>query len=171
MSCLIVLSKLKNYTRRNEILFNLEMFRENRQFACNLSFLRTILHFIITSTLKVFPYSIVICILLLDKFFLCFIIFCIISFRKELPMNRILALILLLIPGFLAALGVKLMRDMVFGILQRPIPFLWLQFLIGLFLFLIGLWFIGGFILHRDRKRNKVQSRFQGENTKEKDVK
>ncbi len=127
--------------------------------------------FYITSTLKVFPYSIVICILLLDKFFLCFIIFCIISFRKELPMNRILALILLLIPGFLAALGVKLMRDMVFGILQRPIPFLWLQFLIGLFLFLIGLWFIGGFILHRDRKRNKVQSRFQGENTKEKDVK
>ena len=86
-------------------------------------------------------------------------------------MNRILALILLLIPGFLAALGVKLMRDMVFGILQRPIPFLWLQFLIGLFLFLIGIWFISGFILHRDRKRNKVQSRFQGENTKEKDVK
>ena len=86
-------------------------------------------------------------------------------------MNRILALILLLIPGFLAALGVKLMRDMVFGILQSPIPFLWLQFLIGLFLFLIGIWFISGFILHRDRKRNKVQSRFQGENTKEKDVK
>jgi hypothetical protein len=86
-------------------------------------------------------------------------------------MNRILALILLLIPGFLAALGVKLMRDMVFGILQSPIPFLWLQFLIGLFSFLIGIWFIGGFILHRDRKRNKVQSRFQGENTKEKDVK
>jgi hypothetical protein len=86
-------------------------------------------------------------------------------------MNRILALILLLIPGFLAALGVKLMRDTVFGILQRTFPFLWLQFLIGLLLLLIGLWFIGGFILHRDRKRNKVQSRFQGENRKEKDVK
>jgi uncharacterized membrane protein YdcZ (DUF606 family) len=86
-------------------------------------------------------------------------------------MNRILALILLLIPGFLAALGVKLMRDTLFGILQEPIAFLWLQFLIGIILFLFGLWFIGGFILHRDRKRNKVQSRFQGENRKEKEVK
>ena len=86
-------------------------------------------------------------------------------------MIRILALVLLLIPGFLAALGVKLMRDMVFGILQMPFPFLWLQFLIGLFMFLAGIWFIGGFILHRDRKRNKVQSRFLEGHTKEKDVK
>ena len=86
-------------------------------------------------------------------------------------MNRILALALLLIPGFLAALGDKSMRDMVFGILQWLFPFLWLQFLIGMFLFLVGLWFIGGFILHRDRKRNKVQSRFLGGHTKEKDVK
>ena len=86
-------------------------------------------------------------------------------------MIRILALILLLIPGFLAALGVKLMRDMVFGILQSPFPYLWLQFLIGLFMFFAGIWFIGGFILHRDRKRNKVQSRFLEGPTKEKDVK
>jgi hypothetical protein len=86
-------------------------------------------------------------------------------------MNRILALIILLIPGFLAAFGVKLMRDMVFGILQKPFPYLWLQFLIGLFLFLIGVWFVAGFILHRDRKRNKVQSRFQGADKKENDIK
>lgn len=76
-------------------------------------------------------------------------------------MVRILALIIMLIPGALAALGIKLMRDMVFGILQPPIPALWLQFLLGLALFLIGLGFVGGFILHRDRKRNKVQTRFQ----------
>jgi hypothetical protein len=86
-------------------------------------------------------------------------------------MNRILALIILLIPGFLAAFGVKLMRDMVFGILQKPFPYLWLQFLIGLFLFLIGVWFVAGFILHRDRKRNKVQSRFQDADKKENDIK
>jgi hypothetical protein len=56
------------------------------------------------------------------------------------------------------------MRDMTFGILQSPIPFLWLQFLFGLILFIGGLGFVAGFIFHRDRKRNKVQTRFS--NTK-----
>nr|WP_295972328.1 DUF2627 domain-containing protein [uncultured Bacillus sp.] len=84
-------------------------------------------------------------------------------------MNRILALVILLLPGLIAAAGVKLMRDMVFGILYKPIPFLWLQFLIGLAMFLAGVWFIAGFILHRDRKKNKVQSRFQNRNPKEKE--
>jgi hypothetical protein len=76
-------------------------------------------------------------------------------------MTRIVALIILVIPGLIAAYGIKLMRDMLFGILHSPIPHLGLQFLIGLLLFLGGLSFIGGFILHRDRKRNKVQPRFQ----------
>jgi hypothetical protein len=76
-------------------------------------------------------------------------------------MIRIIALVILLIPGFLAAYGIKLMRDMTFGILQPPFPFLWLQFLLGLLFFVGGLGFVAGFILHRDRKRNKVQTRFQ----------
>lgn len=76
-------------------------------------------------------------------------------------MARIIALIILLIPGALAAYGVKLMRDTVFGIQQPPFSILWLQFLAGLLLFLAGLTFIAGFILHRDRKRNKVQARFR----------
>lgn len=67
----------------------------------------------------------------------------------------------MIIPGVLAGYGVKLMRDMVFGILQPPFSMLWLQFLIGLFLLLAGLAFIAGFILRRDRKRNKVQARFR----------
>ncbi|OAS87517.1 MULTISPECIES: DUF2627 domain-containing protein [Metabacillus] len=75
-------------------------------------------------------------------------------------MIRILALVIMVIPGFLAAFGIKLMRDMTFGILQPPIPYLWLQFLLGLFLFLGGLSFVAGFIFYRDRKRNKVQKRF-----------
>ncbi len=75
-------------------------------------------------------------------------------------MVRLIALIIMLIPGALAALGIKLMRDMLFGILQSPIPYLWLQFVIGLLFFICGLGFIAGFVLHRDRKRNKVQSRF-----------
>jgi Protein of unknown function (DUF2627) len=82
-------------------------------------------------------------------------------------MNRILALVILLLPGIMAVVGFKLMKDMVFGILYKPIPFLWLQFLIGLAMFIAGLWFIAGFILHRDRKRNKVQSRFQNRDLKD----
>ncbi|WP_062104731.1 DUF2627 domain-containing protein [Bacillus niameyensis] len=80
-------------------------------------------------------------------------------------MGRIVALIILLIPGVIAGYGIKLMRDMLFGILQKPFPFLWTQFITGLFLLILGLGFIGGFILHRDRKRNKVQKRFDKEKT------
>ncbi|MEQ2526114.1 DUF2627 domain-containing protein [Robertmurraya yapensis] len=78
-------------------------------------------------------------------------------------MIRIFALLILVIPGAFAAYGVKLMRDMVFGITNGPFTasFLWLQFLVGLLLFVAGLAFIGGFILHRDRKKNKVQGRFK----------
>ncbi|WP_174734192.1 DUF2627 domain-containing protein [Mesobacillus harenae] len=79
-------------------------------------------------------------------------------------MSRIIALIILLIPGFLAAYGIKLMRDMVFGIQQIPFGNLALQFVIGLLLFIIGLGFIAGFVLHRDRKKNKVQARFKTDN-------
>lgn len=76
-------------------------------------------------------------------------------------MVRLFALLLLVIPGLISGYGIKLMRDMLFGILHPPFPLLWLQFLAGLFLFLIGLGFIAGFVLHRDRKRNKVQKRFK----------
>jgi hypothetical protein len=76
-------------------------------------------------------------------------------------MQRITALMILLIPGFSAGLGIKLMRDMVFGILQPPLPSLLVQFLVGLLMFIIGLGFVAGFVLYRDRKRNKVQNRFK----------
>ncbi|MBS4215738.1 MULTISPECIES: DUF2627 domain-containing protein [Neobacillus] len=81
-------------------------------------------------------------------------------------MKRIIALIILVIPGFLAAVGIKLMRDMTFGVLQAPFPKLWLQFIVGLLLLLGGLGFVAGFILYRDRKRNKVQARFKETRTK-----
>ncbi|GHI01037.1 DUF2627 domain-containing protein [Neobacillus kokaensis] len=81
-------------------------------------------------------------------------------------MTRIVALIILLIPGFLAALGIKLMRDMTFGVLQAPFTHFWLQFLAGLLLFVIGLGFVAGFIFHRDRKRNNVQARFKQQQKK-----
>lgn len=49
-------------------------------------------------------------------------------------MQRIVALIILLIPGIIAVYGIKLMRDMVFNIAHPLIPSLTLQFIIG-FLF------------------------------------
>ncbi|MBS4194604.1 DUF2627 domain-containing protein [Lederbergia citri] len=76
-------------------------------------------------------------------------------------MGRFIALLLLLIPGILSGYGIKLMRDMLFGKLLTPFPYLWLQFLAGLIFFVLGLGFIAGFVLHRDRKRNKVQERFK----------
>ncbi|MGG3450114.1 MULTISPECIES: DUF2627 domain-containing protein [Bacillaceae] len=76
-------------------------------------------------------------------------------------MIRIIALLILVVPGFLAGVGIKLMRDMLFGILQPPFPFLWMQFIAGLLLFLGGLGFVAGFIFRRDRKQDKVQPKFQ----------
>ncbi|KIL45930.1 DUF2627 domain-containing protein [Jeotgalibacillus campisalis] len=76
-------------------------------------------------------------------------------------MSRIIALIILLIPGIFAAYGIKLMRDMFFGIQVSWLPALWLQFVLGFLFFAAGLSFIGGFLLHRDRRNNKVQERFK----------
>ncbi|WP_028399130.1 DUF2627 domain-containing protein [Ectobacillus panaciterrae] len=76
-------------------------------------------------------------------------------------MHRYAALLLALIPIVMAVVGIKLMRDTVFGILISPIPFLPLQFGIGVICFGIGIYIFGGFILYRDRKRNKVQARFR----------
>ena len=76
-------------------------------------------------------------------------------------MQRAIAFILLLVPGLCTALGIKWMRDMLFGKLSPLLPALWVQFIVGILLFIGGLAFIGGFILYRDRKRNKVQERFK----------
>ncbi|AAP11082.1 DUF2627 domain-containing protein [Bacillus cereus] len=76
-------------------------------------------------------------------------------------MQRYVALLLALIPISLAVFGIKLMRDTVFGILFPPISILWLQFLIGALCFGLGFYIFRGFVLHRNRKRNKVQARFR----------
>lgn len=69
---------------------------------------------------------------------------------------RVIALLILVIPGILAMIGIKLMRDTLFQVLQAPFSYLWLQFFTGLFLVVFGIWFIAGFIRYRDRKNNKV---------------
>ena len=75
-------------------------------------------------------------------------------------MGRFMAFIILFIPGVCAAWGIKLMRDMIFGILHFPFPSLLLQFTAGFTMMAGGIGFIAGFVLHRDRKRRKVQKRF-----------
>lgn len=79
---------------------------------------------------------------------------------------RLIALLIVLIPGILGVYGIKLMRDVVFGIMNPPYTSLIVQFILGLLFFIVGLSFVGGFIFYRDRKRNKVQERFSSNNTK-----
>lgn len=76
-------------------------------------------------------------------------------------MQRLIALLIMVIPGIAGVVGIKLMRDVLFGILHTGFYALWLQFLAGLLFFIGGLSFVGGFVFYRDRKRNKVQNRFQ----------
>lgn len=86
---------------------------------------------------------------------------------------RLIAVLLLVIPGIGAAYGFLLMKDALFNYfadmgelgIQTP-DFDWLHFLLGLLLFLIGVSFIGGWIFFRDRKRNYVAPRFKASRTK-----
>lgn len=70
---------------------------------------------------------------------------------------RIIAVLLLFIPGIIAAFGIKLMRDSLFDEFYSIFIYIGVQFTIGLILFLIGIGFIGGFIVHRDRRKQLVK--------------
>lgn len=75
-------------------------------------------------------------------------------------MARLAAFIVLLIPGVFAAGGIKLMRDSLYGIVFSPFMYSWLQFVVGLVMFIAGLAFFAGFLLRRDQKNGRVQPRF-----------
>lgn len=74
---------------------------------------------------------------------------------------RLIALSIIVIPGIIATLGIKLMRDAIFGDLYALFFNVVIQFFSGLLLFIAGIVFIGGFILHRDKKRNLTKGKFQ----------
>ena len=76
-------------------------------------------------------------------------------------MARMVAFIILLIPGLMAAAGIKFMRDTLFGVLLSPFPWIWLQFVVGGLFFLFGFFFFAGFLLRRDRKKGNVSERWQ----------
>lgn len=73
--------------------------------------------------------------------------------------GRFIAVILLVIPGWLAAYGFLLMKNAVFESFG-PAPMPWLKFIGGFVLFALGVSFVGGWIFYRDRKRNYVAPRF-----------
>lgn len=74
-------------------------------------------------------------------------------------MVRIIAVIVLFFPGVIGAFGIKLMRDALFAEVHPILFHEGIQFVIGLIMFLGGLAFIGGFIYHRDKKRQLVKER------------
>ena len=76
-------------------------------------------------------------------------------------MQKIVALLILVIPAILAGVGVKLMRDSMFGVLNDPFTMIAVQFIVGLVLSIAGIWFIGGCILHREQKNKRAAERFQ----------
>ncbi|MFD2672812.1 DUF2627 domain-containing protein [Marinicrinis sediminis] len=86
--------------------------------------------------------------------------------------GRLIAVLLLVIPGWAATYGFLLMKDAVFlyfsqfGDEQVTPDFNWLPFLGGAVLFLLGVFFIGGWIFFRDRKRNYVAPRFMDKSGK-----
>lgn len=73
--------------------------------------------------------------------------------------ERLLAALLLCIPGVLAIIGWTRMREALFNFFAGQ-PFPWLAFGIGLILFLVSLTFIGGFIFRHDQKRKRVQAKW-----------
>lgn len=75
-------------------------------------------------------------------------------------MQKIIALIILVIPGLGAAYGIKLMRDSVFSIVNPPFEIVALQFIVGLILTILGIWFIAGYVLYREKKNKRAQARF-----------
>ncbi len=77
-------------------------------------------------------------------------------------MARLAAFIVMLIPGLMAAGGIKFMRDTLFGKLIAPFPFLWLQFVVGVILFVIGFgFFCRLFTPPRSKKMEKLLRAFK----------
>ena len=78
--------------------------------------------------------------------------------------SRIIAVLLLVIPGVMATYGFMLAKNALFDYIGKgdsPVGFAWSLFLLGLLLFLLGVGFIGGWVFFRDRKRNYVAPRYK----------
>ncbi|WP_139489283.1 DUF2627 domain-containing protein [Brevibacillus dissolubilis] len=75
--------------------------------------------------------------------------------------QKIVALLIMVIPAAIAMYGVKLIRDAFYAYFNPDVQtILYGDIMLGLVLFIVPVLFIGGFVLHHDRKRNRVQPRF-----------
>jgi len=80
----------------------------------------------------------------------------------KLKFARFIAIMLLVIPGIVATYGFLMMKDSFFAQFEPEIGhMLWGKFALGLIMFLVGIYFLAGWILFRDRKRNYVVPRFK----------
>jgi len=85
----------------------------------------------------------------------------------KLVIQRLIAVLILVIPGLLACFGFLRMKNAIFDYIADigndaiVHSFNWLSFLLGLVMFGAGAGFIGGWIFFRDRKRNYVAPRFK----------
>lgn len=87
--------------------------------------------------------------------------------------QRLLAVLLLVIPGAIATWGFKTIRDVLFyytvdvGNEEITARLDWLKLGVGVIAFLGGIAFIAGWVLYRDRKRNYVAPRFKAKKKQE----
>lgn len=89
--------------------------------------------------------------------------------NSKLIAARLLAVILLVIPGLAATYGFLEIKNAIFDYIAahgdeaveaNPV-FAWGKLIKGVILFGCGVGFIGGWIFYRDRKRNYVAPRFR----------
>lgn len=80
--------------------------------------------------------------------------------KHPLIVQKVIALLIMVIPAAIAMYGIKLIRDAFFYSTSPEIGFLWGKLILGILCFAIPVTFIAGFILHHDRKKNRVQPRF-----------
>jgi hypothetical protein len=78
----------------------------------------------------------------------------------RLLISRIIAILLLVIPGLIATYGFLTMKNAIFDSFG-PAAFPWLRFIAGFIMFGAGVAFLGGWTFYRDRKRNYLSSRFR----------
>lgn len=80
----------------------------------------------------------------------------------KFKLSRIIAILLIVIPGIMSTYGFIIMKEAFFAQFEPAVDHLpWGKLILGLFLFVLGIFFLGGWILFRDRKRNYVVPRFK----------
>lgn len=74
--------------------------------------------------------------------------------------QKVVALLIMVIPAAIAMYGIKLIRDAFFYSIPLESGFLWGKLILGILCFAIPISFVAGFVLHHERKKNRVQPRF-----------